>query len=247
MLEESGLKKGREYAIQGSFKNEHGERLLPDVVVHLPESKDVVIDSKVSLAAYDRYYAASTDASRDSEIKAHIASIRSHINGLSGKNYSDLTGINSLDLVLMFVPIEPALLLAFEHDNGLYNEAFNKRILLVSPTTLMGTLQIIQNIWRYEYQNRNAMEIAQQGGNLHDHFVSFIEALDDVGKHISKADESYQTAHKRLTSGKGNLVSRTVRLKRLGAKVKKQIPKVLQDSASESDTDEAQDPVYGIS
>ncbi len=242
ILEESGLKKGREYAIQGSFKNEKGERFQPDVIVHLPESKDVVIDSKVSLAAYDRYYAAGTDEIRDREIKAHIASIRNHIKGLSGKNYADLAGINSLDLVLMFVPIEPALLLAFEHDNGLYNEAFNRQILLVSPTTLMGTLQIIQNIWRYEYQSRNAMEIARQAGSLHDQFVMFIEALEDVGKHIGKADESYQTAHKRLTSGKGNLVNRTVRLERLGAKAKKQIPRVLQDLARESDTDETPDP-----
>ena len=241
ILEESGLKRGREYEIQGSFKNEDGERLQPDVVVHLPESKDVVIDSKVSLAAYDRYYAASTDEDRDKEIKAHIASIRTHIKGLSSKNYGDLTGIKSLDLVLMFVPIEPALLLAFEHENSLYNEAFNKGILLVSPTTLMGTLQIIQNIWRYEYQNRNAMEIAQQAGNLHDQFVLFIEALEDVGKHIEKAEKSYQTAHKRLTSGKGNLVNRTVKLEKLGAKTKKQIPQALQDYANESDTDETQD------
>lgn len=237
LLEESGLAKGREYEVQVSLKDEEGNRLQPDVVVHLPENKDVVIDSKVSLVAYEQYHAAETDAECQIQIRAHIASLRTHFNGLSAKNYDELIGVNSLDLVIMFVPIEPALLLAFEHEPNLFTEAFNRRILLVSPSTLMGTLQIIYSIWRYEHQNLNALEIATEAGRLHDQFVGFVESLEQVGAQINKAADSYETAHKRLTSGRGNLVGRTLKLEKLGAKAKKNIPGNLIDAAANNDDD----------
>ena len=235
LLEESGLAKGREYDVQASHRNEDGQRFQPDVVVHLPEKKDVVIDSKVSLVAYEQYYTAESDEERQRQIRAHTASLRTHFSGLSAKNYDELIGVNSLDMVIMFVPIEPALLLAFEHEPNLFSEAFNHRILLVSPSTLMATLQIIHNIWRYEYQNRNAQAIATEAGKLHDQFVSFVDALEKVGDQIKRAGESYDTAHKRLTSGKGNLVGRTQKLRILGAKVKKSINSELIEIALEND------------
>ncbi|MEI6703044.1 MAG: DNA recombination protein RmuC [Deltaproteobacteria bacterium] len=235
LLEESGLAKGCEYDVQASHRNEDGQRFQPDVVLHLPEKKDVVIDSKVSLVAYEQYYTAETDDERQRQLRTHIASLRTHFNGLSAKNYDELIGVNSLDLVIMFVPIEPALLLAFEHEPNLFTEAFNRRILLVSPSTLMATLQIIHNIWRYEYQNRNAQTIAAEAGKLHDQFVSFVDALEKVGDQIKKAGESYDTAHKRLTSGRGNLVGRTQNLKILGAKAKKSISGELLEAAAEND------------
>lgn len=235
LLEESGLGKGREYEVQVSLQNEEGRRLQPDVVIHLPEKKDVVIDSKVSLVAYEQYHATDSDDERQRQIRNHIASLRNHISELSAKNYDELIGVNSLDLVIMFVPIEPALLLAFEHEPNLFNEAFNRKILLVSPSTLMATLQIINNIWRYEHQNLNALQIATDAGRLHDQFVLFIEALEKIGDQLGKATESYQLAHKRLTSGRGNLVGRTQKLKKLGAKTKKVIDAQLLEAAAIED------------
>lgn len=235
LLEESGLVKGREYEVQVSLKSEDGRRQQPDVVVHLPEKKDVIIDAKVSLVAYERYHRAEDEEERQRQLRLHIASLRDHFKALSAKNYEDLLGVNSLDLVVMFVPIEPALLLALEHEPALFNEAFSLGILLVSPSTLMATLQIIHNIWRYEYQNRNALQIATEAGRLHDQFVLFVEALEKVGDQIKKAGEWYETAHKRLTSGKGNLVRRTHKLQILGAKAKKNLRPELLDAAATDD------------
>lgn len=236
LLEESGLTKGREYEVQLSLKSEEGKRLQPDVVVHLPEKKDVIIDSKVSLVAYEQYHNSEADEEqRQLQLRQHIAALRAHFKTLSAKNYEDLLGVNSLDLVIMFVPIEPALLLAFEHEPALFNEAFNLGVLLVCPSTLMATLQIIHNIWRYEYQNLNALQIATEAGRLHDQFVLFVDALEKVGDQIKKAGESYETAHKRLTSGKGNLVGRTHKLQALGAKTKKNIDTALLEVAAADD------------
>ena len=231
LLEESGLEKGREYEVQVSLRDEEGSRLQPDVVVHLPEKKDVVIDAKVSLVAYEQYHGAGTEAERKKHLTSHIQSLRGHITSLSSKNYDDLVGVNSLDLVIMFVPIEPALLLALEHDPALFTDAFSRHILLVSPSTLMVTLQIIYNIWRYEYQNRNTLQIATDAGRLHDQFVLFVKALEDVGAKLEKATESYQLAHKRLTSGRGNLIKRTINLEKLGAKTKKKFDRQLLEEA----------------
>ncbi len=231
ILEESGLTQGREYELQGSYRDEEGNRLMPDVVIHLPEKKDVVIDSKVSLAAWDRYHAAESAEERERALQEHVQSLRRHIRELSEKNYDQLLQLNSLDLVLMFVPIEPALLAALESVPELYNEAFARGILLVSPTTLLGTLQIIHNIWRHEYQNRNAREIARQAGELHDAFVRFVDSLDEVDRHIGKAAEAAGQARKRLVSGRGNLVGRVVRLKKLGARTRKELPEELLERA----------------
>jgi len=227
VLEASGLKKGREYDAQDSYRSEQGKLFYPDVIIHLPDKKDVVIDSKVSLNAYDRYFSAQDEVERKSALDEHITSIRNHITELSSKNYDELVGVNSLDMVLMFVPIEPALILAFESDEKLFHEAFSKGIFLVSPSTLTMNLQIIHNMWRYEYQNQNAQKIADNAGKLYDKFVGFVEALNDVGDKIDKAQESYKTASNRLVSGKGSLVSRTETLKKLGAKTRKSIPEKL--------------------
>ena len=235
LLEESGLSKGREYEVQVSLKDEEGKRFQPDMVIHLPEQKDVIIDSKVSLVAYEQYHNAEAEEEHQRQLRLHITSLRNHFKGLSAKNYDELIGVNSLDLVIMFVPIEPALLLAFEHEPNLFNEAFSCGILIVSPSTLMATLQIINNIWRYEHQNQNALQIATDAGRLHDQFVLFVEALEKVGDQIKKASESYEMAHKRLISGRGNLVGRTQKLQLLGAKTKKTLPRTLLESAINED------------
>lgn len=223
VLEASGLQKGREYETQGSFTNEEGQRLRPDVVVNLPEGKHVVIDSKVSLVSWERF-CTEVGEQQEANLRAHIESIRAHIKDLSAKNYQHLYGITTPDYVLMFVPVEPAFLKALEVDSTLFADAFDKNIILVSPSTLLVTLKTIHNIWRYEYQNRNALEIARQAGALHDQFVLFVESLEDIGENIDKTQRAYDTAHKRLISGKGNLVRRVGQLEALGAKARKTMP-----------------------
>jgi DNA recombination protein RmuC len=224
VLEVSGLKNGREYETQGSFRDESGKLFYPDVVVHLPDKKDVVIDSKVSLNAYERYCSAEDENERKQALNEHIASIRNHIAGLQGKNYSELVKVNSLDMVLMFVPIEPALMLALEHDENLYQDAFRKGIFLVSPSTLTMNLHIIHNMWRYEYQNRNAQQIAKSAADMYEKFVGFVEALEDVGDKLDKAQSAYRTAHNRLSDGKGNLIKRAEDMRKLGLETGKRLP-----------------------
>ena len=223
VLEESGLHNGREYETQGSFTTEEGKRLRPDVIVHLPEGKDIIIDSKVSLVAYERYCSTEDDQERQTALKEHIVSLKAHIKGLSVKNYEDLREIKSLDFVLLFVPIEAAFISAVENERDIFREAFDKNIIVVSPTTLLATLKTVHNIWRYEYQNRNALEIAEKAGNLYDQFVLFVQSMDDIGDKLGKANDAYETARKRLVDGKGNLVGRTEKLKKLGAKAKKSL------------------------
>jgi DNA recombination protein RmuC len=233
VLEESGLQKGREYEVQSMYASEEGQRRHPDVIVHLPEGKDIVIDSKVSLAAYEKFCSADTEDKRDKRLKEHIISIRTHIKTLSEKRYEELEGIRTLDFVLMFLPIEGAFWTAIESEQGLFNEAFSKNIMLVSPSTLLATLRIINNIWRYEDQNRNALIIAKKAGDLYDKFVGFVEALDDVGQKIGKAQESYHTARNRLAEGRGNLVRRSEELRQLGVKAQKNLPEGLLVQALE--------------
>jgi len=192
----------------------------------------VVIDAKVSLTAWERYSAAE-EGDTGLQLQAHIDSIKTHIRELSGKNYQDLYGINTPDYVLMFVPIEPAFLKALEADPELFGQAFERNIMLVCPSTLLVSLKTIHNIWRYEYQNRNALEIARQAGAMHDQFVLFVESLEDVGDKIGKAQQAYETAHKRLASGKGNLVRRVAQLETLGVKARKKIPQTLLDLSDE--------------
>jgi len=227
VLEESGLQKGREYEVQTMYASEEGQRRHPDVIVHLPEGKDIVVDSKVSLTAYEKYCTADAEEKRDKHLKEHIISIRTHIKTLSEKRYEELEGITTLDFVLMFLPIEGAFWTAIESEQGLFNEAFDKNIMLVSPSTLLATLRIINNIWRYDDQNKNALIIAKKAGDLHDKFVGFVEALDDVGQKIDKARESYRMARNRLTEGRGNLVRRSVELRQLGVKAQKELPENL--------------------
>ena len=231
ILEVSGLVRGREYEVQASARDEEGKRYIPDVIVHLPEKKDVIIDSKVSLLAYDRYHSAATEAEREAAIKQHVASLRGHIKSLSEKKYQDLEGVNSLDFAILFVPIDAALLLAQEHDASLTDSAFSKNIWLVSPVNLVGTLRIIHNIWRFEYQNRNALEIATRAGRLHDKFVSFAESLMDVGRHLGQTQQAYDKASKQLSDGRGNLVNRVLDLQKLGAKTSKSLPRTLVQEA----------------
>ncbi|MCD6224709.1 MAG: DNA recombination protein RmuC, partial [Deltaproteobacteria bacterium] len=202
-------------------------------IVRLPEGRDVIIDSKVSLNAYERYYTAETDQERARAFKEHLNSMRTHIKSLSAKNYSELRGVRSLDFVLMFVPIEAAFLAALEQDRRIFNEAFEKNIILVCPSTLLATLKTIHSIWHYEYQNRNSLEIANKAGDLYDKFAGFVEALEDVGKHLERAVKSYDHAHARLAGGKGNLIKRTEALKELGVKTRKNLPKKLVEKAAE--------------
>jgi len=235
VLEDSGLKNGREYESQESYRDEHGKLFYPDVVVHLPDDKDVVIDSKVSLNAYEKFCAAEDDEERKQALTEHLDAIRTHVSGLQGKNYDELVKINSLDMVLMFVPIEPALMLANEQDENLFNDAFKRGIILVSPSTLTMILQIIHNMWRYEYQNKNAQEIAKRAGDMYDKFVGFVDALEDVGDKLDKAQSAYQTAHNRLVDGKGNLIGRAEAIRNLGLQTNKRLDKVLVDKQTEGD------------
>ena len=235
VLEESGLKNGREYETQETFRDENNKRYNPDVVVHLPDNKDVIIDSKVSLNAYEKYCSLEDEEGRKKALDEHLASIRAHVDGLQKKNYDRLLGVNSLDMVLMFVPIEPALMLAFEHDENLFRDAFRQRIYLVSPSTLTMNLQIIHNVWRNEYQNRNAQEIAKRAGAMYDKFVGFVEALEDVGNNLDRAQGSWHTAYKRLTEGRGNLVKRAEDIRKLGLQTDKALPEALVDESLENE------------
>ncbi len=224
LLEDSGLSKGREYDTQVALKDESGKRRNPDVIIHLPEGRDIVIDAKVSLVDYERYFHAEDDETKKQCLRQHLNSLRAHIKGLSHKDYEKLEGVNSLDFVLIFVPVEAAFMLALDQDPEMMRDAYDRGIILVSPSTLMVTLRTIKNLWRYADQSRNAQIIADKAGGLYDQFVRYIESLDEVGKHISKSQEAWDTAHKRLSTGKGNLVRRTEELKKLGAKAKKSLP-----------------------
>lgn len=235
VLEKSGLTKGREYHVQQSFTMDDGSRLQPDVIIHLPDNKNLIIDAKVSLVSYERYYSADEDdkTAQSFHLKEHINSIRTHIKRLSEKGYQTVHGINSPDFVLLFIPVEPAFILAISSDQELYNDAFNMNVVLVSPTTLLATLRTISNVWKQEYQSRNAMEIAKYSGMLYDKFVSFIEDLNKVGDRIRQTQESYDEAKKKLHTGRGNMVRNAEYLKTLGAKTAKQLPKDMLDKSAE--------------
>lgn len=223
VLEKSGLQKGREYETQVSLKDDSGRLRQPDVVVHLPEGKDVIIDSKVSLTAYEGYFSAGDDEGRGALLKQHIQSIRTHIKGLSGKNYQNLGNVRSLDYVLLFLPVEAAFTLAIQEDERLFTEAFEQNIILVGPSTLLATLRTIQNIWRYEYQNKNAIEIATQAGKLYDKFFAFTQDLDKIGERLTQTQQAFDAAHNKLASGRGNVIGQVEKLKKLGARASKQL------------------------
>jgi len=233
ILEKSGLEKGREYETQVSETGEDGKRYQPDVVIRLPENKHIVVDSKVSLVAYERMVNAEDADQQIAQLKLHINSIKAHVKGLSDKNYQNLYGVEGLDFVLLFIPIEPAFTLAVQHDAELFNEAYSKNIVIVSPTTLIATLRTISSIWKQEYQNKNALEIARQGGALYDKFVAFTEDLTKVGTQLKTTQSTYEASMKKLYEGTGNLVKRAETIKKLGAKTSKQLDQRLIDRAEE--------------
>jgi DNA recombination protein RmuC len=233
ILENSGLRKGEEYLVQDSHTIDDGSRLQPDVVIRLPESKHLVIDSKVSITAYTRYMQADDDATKTAELNSHVLSIKQHIQGLSAKNYQDLYGVGSIDFVLMFIPIEPAFLAAMRHAPDIYQEALKKNIVMVCPSTLLATVRTVAHLWRQEHQNRNAQEIARQCAMLYDKFVGFVEDLDKVGQRLEQAQVSYGDAIGKLKTGRGNLIRTAENVKKLGVKPNKSLPTKLTDVADD--------------
>ncbi|MGV3599006.1 MAG: DNA recombination protein RmuC [Bacteroidota bacterium] len=233
ILEKSGLTKGQEYTVQESFVNEDGRRQQPDVIIKLPDNKNLIVDSKVSLTAYERFSSAANTEEQQAWLKAHTKSIREHIKQLSDKRYQQLYEINSPDFVLMFVPIESAFAAAVQADPEIFNDAFEQNIVIVTTSTLLATLRTISSIWKQEYQNRNVLEIARQGGDLYDKFVSFTEDLIDLGKKMKAAQGAYEDSMKKLYEGRGNLIRRAETLRELGAKVSKQLDPKLVDRADD--------------
>ncbi|MFA6970488.1 MAG: DNA recombination protein RmuC [Gallionella sp.] len=231
VLEASGLRKEHEYDVQESHTRSDGTRAQPDVVVHLPEDKHLIIDAKVSLNAYEEYANADTDHQRDAAMKRHLESVRSHIRELSEKNYQQLYGLKSLDFVLMFIPIEPAFMLAISHDSDLWPHAWKRNVLLVSPSTLLFVVRTVAHLWRQEQQNRNAQEIANRGAELYDKLAGFVEDLEGLGVKLQQAQKSYDGAYNKFTGGRGNVIRQAEILKELGVKPTKQFPQKMIDAA----------------
>ena len=240
VLEHSGLAKGREYTVQAAAvqTQEDGStrRLQPDVLVNLPDGKQIIIDSKVSLTAYVRYTQSQSEDEARTHLAEHVQSVRRHVAELSAKQYSDIDGLTTLDFVFMFIPVEPAYLLALQQDGSLFQECFDKRIMLAGPSTLLATLRTVANIWRNEQQNRNALAIAEEGGRLYDKFAGFVETLQSVGKNIEQAQTAYHKALGQLKDGRGNLITRAQKLHKLGVKAGKQIDRNLLEEAGENET-----------
>jgi len=234
ILEKSGLVKDREYFVQKSFTTEDGRRLQPDVVVAYPGNKNVLIDSKVSLTAYEKYFTETENNDREKSLKNHLFSVKRHIDELSAKNYQRIYDLNSLDFVMMFLPVEPAFMLAIQQEPGLWSYAYEKGIILTGPTNLFAALKMISALWQQEYQSRNVLEIAEQSGKLYDKFVGLINDLTEVGNKLDAARKSHTEAMSKLSSGKGNLVSRVENIKKLGAKVSKEIPKTIVENNEEN-------------
>jgi DNA recombination protein RmuC len=231
ILEKSGLMKDREYFVQESMTSEEGRRFQPDVIVKLPEDKHVIIDAKVALVAYERFVSSEDEEERKAQLTLHVQAVRRHIKQLSEKEYQKLREQEGLDFVLLFIPIEPAFSLALQFDNDIFIDALDKNIVIVSPTTLIATLRTIASIWKNEYQSRNAIEIARQSGNLYDKFVGFTNDLLKVGRSMDTAKDTYEEAMNKLTTGKGNLVSRVDNIQKLGAKTSKALDDKLVDRA----------------
>lgn len=235
VLEKSGLEKDREYFMQQSFVADDGKRVLPDVVIHLPDNKKMIIDSKVSLTAYEHYVNSDDEQEKEQALKEHIASLNRHVIQLSEKKYEDIYEIESPDFVLLFVPVEPAFAIAINKDNQLYNKAFEKNIVIVTPSTLLATLRTIDTMWNNEKQQRNAIEIARQAGALYDKFEGFVTDLTRVGKKMDEAKNEYKGAMNKLVEGRGNLITSVEKIKKLGAKAKKQLPQNIIERAEEED------------
>jgi DNA recombination protein RmuC len=233
VLEKSGLEKDREYYVQQNFTNDDGKRILPDVVIHLPDDKKMIVDSKVSLTAYEQYVNEDDETLKVQFLKEHVASLKRHVDQLSEKKYEDIYKIESPDFVLLFIPIEPAFAVAINADNHLYNKAFEKNIVIVTPTTLLATLRTIDSMWNNEKQQKNAIEIARQAGALYDKFQSLLGDLVSIGKRIDESKKEYSSAMNKLFDGRGNLISSVEKLKKMGAKAKKAIPENIIKRANE--------------
>ena len=237
VLEKSGLEKDREYFVQQSFTTEDGQRLQPDVVIALPDGKKMIVDSKVTLTAYERFINEENDEFKKNHLRDHIIAINRHVEQLGAKNYYDLYQMESPDFVLLFIPIEAAFAVALNEDTTLYNKAFEKNIVIVTPTTLLATLKTINSMWTNQKQQENALEIARQAGALYDKFEGFVGDLIKIGKKMDEAKSEYQGAMNKLIEGKGNLVSSVERLKKMGAKAKKALPEVLLSRAGSTENE----------
>ena len=235
ILQQSGLHKNREYDVQSSFTNEEGKILRPDMIVHYPDNRDIVIDAKVSLTDYERYMSAENKVDQEIALKNHIHSIKQHIKELSEKNYQDLYQIETLDFVMMFVPIEGAYYLAIENEPTLWQYAYEKKIVLINPTNLITALKMISNLWQQDYQNKNVMEIARQSGGLYDSFVLLLDDLSKIEKKMNETQELFTNTQKRIATGKGNLIGRVEKIKKLGAKTKKSLPDKYTDALTDVD------------
>jgi DNA recombination protein RmuC len=234
VLESSGLRLNEEYTVQGNFANAEGDRYRPDVVINLPEKRHIVVDSKVSLTAYERACSADDDLERELALKQHVLSVRTHVATLSAKNYQTLYGLKSLDFVLMFIAVESASMAALQAERELFTDALQKNVLIVSPSNLIGILRTIAYIWRHEYQNRNAQEIAKQCAALYDKFVGFVGDLDEVGRKLAATQKSYDDARGKLSTGRGNLIRQAEKIRALGVRPSKSLPADLVDQAIEN-------------
>ncbi|MFK7048779.1 DNA recombination protein RmuC [Flavobacterium columnare] len=235
VLEKSGLEKGREYEVQQSFTNDEGQRLQPDVVINLPDGKKMIVDSKVTLTAYERFVNEENETLKEQYLKEHVLSLKRHVEQLGEKNYHDLYKIESPDFVLLFVPIEPAFALALQEDATLYNKAFERNIVIVTPSTLLATLRTIDSMWTNQKQQENAYEIARQAGALYDKFEGFVQDLIKIGKRMDEAKNEYSGAMNKLIEGKGNLITSVEKLKKMGAKAKKSLPEAIINRAEQNE------------
>ncbi len=238
VLEKSGLEKGREYEVQQSFTNSEGNRVLPDVVINLPDGKKMIVDSKVSLAAYEKWVNEESELLKIEFLKEHVISIKRHVDQLGSKNYHDLYQMESPDFVLLFIPMEPAFAIALNEDPSLYTKAFDRNIVIVTPSTLLATLRTIDSMWTNQKQQENALEIARQAGALYDKFEGFVSDLVRIGNKIKDTKTEYESAMNKLVDGKGNLISSVERLKKMGAKAKKALPENIIARAASSDENE---------
>ncbi|MDX8380645.1 MAG: DNA recombination protein RmuC [Ghiorsea sp.] len=241
LLESSGLREGKEFEREQSFKNDEGKHQRPDVIIRMPGDKQVIIDAKVSLTDYERFMSSNDETKKQSYLRAHVKSIQAHIQTLANKRYDHLEGIHSPDYVLMFMPIEAAYLMAIEADSSIFEAAFDKRIAVVTPSTLYATLKLVEQLWRYERQTENVAKLTKQAGNLHDKFVGFIESFEDIATHVGRAQKSYDKALGQLKDGRGNLVNQVKMLADLSGKAKKEIPKHLWDESEIGEQHELKD------
>ncbi len=235
VLEKSGLRKGEEYSMQSGFRNRENQLQKPDVIIHLPENRNIIIDSKVSLLAWEKFINCEDEKKGQTHLAEHIQNLRNHIKNLGAKDYSAISGLHSLDFVLLFIPIDSSYVTASQADEKLFTDAYEQKIIIVTPTTLLATLKTVENLWRYEQQSRNSREIADRAGVIYDKLCGFLEEIEKVGKQLATCNSTYESALNKLARGRGNILSQANKLTELGIKVKKKIPRKIETIA-ESDT-----------